>query len=63
MIIYYQLSNKVAGPAIPLVLANLPKKRGLMKKATRIIIKLACGEHDCRHFYVTTKNKANNPER
>jgi ribosomal protein L33 len=35
----------------------------LMKKATRIIIKLACGEHDCRHFYVTTKNKANNPER
>ena len=35
----------------------------LMKKSTRVIIRLACVEHDCRHFYTTTKNKKNNPER
>lgn len=34
-----------------------------MKKGTRVIIRLACAEHDCRHFYVTTKNKKNNPDR
>jgi large subunit ribosomal protein L33 len=34
-----------------------------MKKGNRIIIKLACAELDCQHFYVTTKNKKNNPDR
>lgn len=34
-----------------------------MKKSTRVIIKLARSELDCRHFYVTTKNEKNNPER
>ncbi|MBA4049990.1 MAG: 50S ribosomal protein L33 [Cyanobacteria bacterium DS2.008] len=34
-----------------------------MKKSDRIIIKMACGLMECNHFYVTTKNKRNNPER
>ncbi|MBK9206612.1 MAG: 50S ribosomal protein L33 [Candidatus Obscuribacter sp.] len=34
-----------------------------MKKADRIIIKMACGVMECNHFYTTTKNKRNDPER
>lgn len=34
-----------------------------MKKSDRIIIKMACGELECRFFYTTTKNKKNNPDR
>jgi large subunit ribosomal protein L33 len=42
---------------------SFPSTWRIYEEEHRVIIKLASSELDCRHFYVTTNNKKNNPER